>query len=288
MDKKTAGYREGTISIIVNTALFILKLWAGIISGSVALLADAWHTIADSLSSIIVIIGARLASRKPNSKYPFGHGRWEPITAMFIGFILAVIAYNFLRDSLYRFQGKQEAYFGLWAIIVTTISLVVKSALSYFAFYLGRKSGNMAVSADGWHHQSDALTSLIILVGILLSGRFWWIDSILGGIVSLVLLYAVYQIMKEAVGKLLGERPDPELIQQIETLIEKSHPNSVFPHQYKLHNYIDHKELTFHIKVDDNMNIYSGHMIATDIESQILRELNITTTIHIEPINHHH
>jgi cation diffusion facilitator family transporter len=288
MDKAKAGYREGIISIITNTGLFGLKLWAGIISGSIALIADAWHTISDSLSSLLVIIGARLASKKPDKEHPFGHGRWEPITAIFIGFFLAVIAYNFIRDSIGRFRSQEAAEFGIWAIIVTILSLVGKAVLARYAFSLGRKSGNTAVMADGWHHQFDALTSAVILAGIFFSERFWWIDSVLGGLISLLLLYAVYEIIKGAVNKLLGERPDPELIHQIESLIKKSYPGGVMPHHYHLHNYIDHKELTFHIKVEDNMDIHSGHLIATDIENRIFRDLNITATIHVEPKNHDH
>jgi cation diffusion facilitator family transporter len=288
MDKVRAGYREGIIAIIVNTGLFGIKLWAGIVSGSIALIADAWHTISDSLSSFIVIIGSRLASEKPDKDHPFGHGRWEPITAIFIGFFLAVIAYNFIRDSIDRFIAGQTADFGLIAIVVTAISLLVKAWLAQYAFSVARKSGNSAVRADGWHHQSDALTSGVILAAIFFADRFWWIDSILGGLVSLLLLYAVFEIMKEAVNKLLGERPDPELIRQVESIIENSYHEDVMPHHYHLHNYIDHKELTFHIKVDDNMDVHNGHEIATEIENRIFRELNITATIHVEPKNHKH
>lgn len=288
MDKARAGFREGIISIFVNTGLFGIKLWAGIVSGSVALIADAWHTISDSLSSLLVIIGSRLASEKPDKTHPFGHGRWEPITAIFIGFFLAVIAYNFIRDSIERLLERQSAEFGLIAIVVTTISLLVKAWLARYAFKLARKSGNSAVKADGWHHQSDALTSGVILAGIFLADRFWWVDGILGGFVSLLLLYAVFEIMKEAVNKLLGERPDPELIRQVESIIEESYHEDVMPHHYHLHNYIDHQELTFHIKVDDNMDVHNGHEIATDIENKIFKELNITATIHVEPKNYKH
>ena len=288
MNKTKAGYREGIISIITNIGLFGIKVWAGIIAGSVALLADAWHTIADSLSSFIVIIGSKLASKKADGNHPFGYGRWEPIAAIFIGIFLFLIAINFIYESVIRFREQETADFGIIAITVTFISAVVKGALAYYAFYLYRKTGNMAVKADGWHHQSDALTSVIILAGIFLSGRFWWIDSLLGAIISLILIYAVYEIMKESVKKLLGERPDPELIKRVESIIEVSYHEDVMPHHYHLHNYIDHKELTFHIKVDNNMDIHAGHLIATDIENKILRELNVIATIHVEPKNFGH
>jgi cation diffusion facilitator family transporter len=288
MNKIKAGYREGIISIIANSALFGIKIWAGIIAGSVALLADAWHTFADSLSSIIVIIGSGLASRKADRDHPFGHGRWEPIASIFIGILLLLIALNFLYDSFMRFSEQETADFGITAIIVTFISVIVKGSLAYYAFYLYRETGNLSVKADGWHHQSDAFTSAVILAGIFFSGRFWWIDSLLGGIISLVLVYAVFEIMKDAINKLLGEKPDPDLIRRVESIIEESYHEDVMPHHYHLHNYIDHKELTFHIKVDNNMDIHAGHLLATDIENKIFKDLKVTATIHVEPKNFKH
>ena len=86
MNRERAGYTEGIVSVIANMVLFALKLWAGIVSGSIALVADAWHTLSDSVSSLMVIVGVKLSSRKPNQKHPFGHGRWEQIAAIFIAF----------------------------------------------------------------------------------------------------------------------------------------------------------------------------------------------------------
>ena len=283
MEKHKGGYREGAVAIFTNLVLFGIKLWAGIISGSIALTADAWHTVSDSLSSLIVIIGAKLASGKPDKKHPFGHGRWEPITAIFMGFLLSIIAYNFLTDAIERFREQETASFGIIAVTVTFISFITKAALSRYAFYIAGKSGNQTVKADGWHHLTDALTSAIILTGILFSEQYWWIDSILGGIISLMLFYAVFEIIKDAVNKLLGEKPDPELIARIRSLIDQSYQKNVKPHNFLVHNYINHVEMTFHIRLDDNMNILSGHRIATDIENRISEELNISATIHIEP-----
>ena len=123
MDKSKAGYLEGTVSVVVNTLLFILKLWAGIVTGSIALTADAWHTLSDSLSSIIVIIAVKLSSKKPDIEHPFGHGRWEQIAALFIAFLLAIIAFDFLKDSVIRFRNHESIIFGTIAIVVT-LSLI--------------------------------------------------------------------------------------------------------------------------------------------------------------------
>lgn len=283
MDKKKASYLEGTISIFVNIALFSIKLWAGIVSGSIALTADAWHTLSDSLSSIIVIFGAKLSSKKPDMEHPFGHGRWEQIAAIFIGFLLGIIAYDFLKDSIGNFQSKESANFGTLAIVVTIISIIVKEALAQYAFFIARNTNNLSVKADGWHHRTDAISSVIVLIGIFFTDHFWWIDSVLGIAIAMMLFYASYKIIKDAVNKLLGEKPSDEIIEKVEHIIRTQYPKDVTPHHYHIHNYISKQELTFHIRVENTMDILSAHQIASKIENKIKEELDIMATIHIEP-----
>lgn len=288
MDKTKAGYTEGVVSIIINTVLFGLKFWAGIVSGSIALTADAWHTLSDSLSSIIVVLSVKLSSRKPDKDHPFGHGRWEQIAALFIAFMLGIIAYEFLKDSILQFNDKKATSFGTIAIVVTIISIIAKESLAQYAFYIGRKTDNVTVKADGWHHRTDALSSIVVLIGIIFAKQFWWIDSVLGAIISIMLFYATYEIAKEAITKLLGEKPTPELIEKVKLLIKESNDSDLKPHHFHIHNYVSHQELTFHIKLENEMSIFEGHEIATIIENKIFDLYSIITTVHIEPFNYEH
>lgn len=288
MDKVKAGYIEGVVSIIVNTLLFILKLWAGIVTGSIALTADAWHTLSDSVSSVVVIVGLKLSSRKPDKEHPFGHGRWEQIAALIIAFILAVIAWSFMKDSVIKFSEKVSTQFGTLAIVATTTSIVLKEALAQYAFYIGRKTDNITVKADGWHHRSDALSSVVVLIGIFIARKFWWIDSVLGAIISLMLFYATYRIGREAINVLLGEKPSSELIEKIKSLIREEYGGSIHPHHFHIHNYISNQELTFHIKLENNISIVSGHKIATEIENKIFKLFGIIATVHVEPMDYIH
>jgi cation diffusion facilitator family transporter len=157
MDRKKASYIEGTIAIFGNVALFVLKYWAGIVSGSIALLADAWHTLSDSISSVVVILGAKLAAKKPDKDHPFGHGRWELVSSIIIAMLLVLIAVEFIRDAIGQLELRGSADFGTLALVVTVFSVVVKEAMAQYAFYLARKSGSSTVRADGWHHRTDAL-----------------------------------------------------------------------------------------------------------------------------------
>lgn len=283
MDRKKAGYQEGTVSIFVNIGLFLIKYWAGIASGSVALIADAWHTLSDSISSVIVIAGAKLSSRGPDEQHPFGHGRWEHLASIFIGVLLGIIAFDLVKESVQQFKTRESANFGTVAIVVTILSIAIKEALSQYAFLLGRKTDNASLIADGWHHRTDAVSSLVILIGILFKDRFWWIDSALGFAVSLMLFYAAYEIIKESVDKILGERPSAELIEEVETIIARLQLGLVFPHHYLIHNYISHKELSFHIRLNGHWSIEKGYLIVAAIEKNIYDKLRISTTIHVDP-----
>ncbi|MDR2942423.1 MAG: cation diffusion facilitator family transporter [Treponema sp.] len=285
MDKTRAGYAEGVVSIAVNAALFALKLWASIITGSIALAADAWHTLSDSFSSVVVIIAAKLASKKADKEHPFGHGRWEQIASIFIAFILGMIAFMFLEESIREFLNHEKAAgFGKIAIIVTAVSIVVKELLAQYAFYIGRKTGNSSVKADGWHHRSDALSSVVVLIGIFFAGKFWWIDSLLGFIIALMLFYAAFEILKESVTKILGEEPDQKLIDDITNEIKSIYKDDLNIHHFHIHNYISHKELTFHIRLKKDITIGKGHIVASEIENTILEKFNMSATIHVEPL----
>ncbi len=288
MDKSRAGYLEGMISVAVNSLLFVLKFWAGIVTGSIAITADAWHTLSDSLSSIIVIVAVKLSSKKPDNEHPFGHGRWEQIAALFIAFLLGIIAFGFLKDSVIRFKSHEFTHFGTLAIVVTIVSIVVKEALAQYAFYVGRKTNNVSVKADGWHHRTDALSSVVVLVGILFASQFWWMDSVLGAIVSVMLFYATYEIAKEAIDKLLGEKPSSELIEKIKKSVDHYNLEELQLHHFHIHNYVGHQELTFHIKLRNDLTIEEGHKIATDIENTIQKQFDIISTVHVEPLNFHH
>ena len=285
MDKTKAAYFEGIVSTGINAALFVLKLWAGMVTGSIALLADAWHTLSDSISSIIVVAAVFLSNKKPDREHPFGHGRWEQIAALFIAFILGGIAYGFLKDAVLQFYNRKSVEFGTLAVVITVISIVVKEALAQAAFYIGRKTDNVCVKADGWHHRTDALSSVVVLAGILFAKRYWWIDSALGALVALMLFFSAFSLIKETIAKMLGECTDDDLIEKITREVRKIYDKDLQLHHFHIHNYILHKELTMHIRIDKNMTIETGHTIATNIENRINEQFGIVATVHVEPLH---
>lgn len=216
--KQSYAYVEGWLAIGTNILLFGIKYWAGIVSGSIAIIADAWHTLSDSLTSIVLLIGTRISNKPADREHPFGHGRAEWISSLIIGVLLAVIAFNFIIESIERLINHEEVVFGTLAIVVTIISIVVKEGLAQYAFWTYKKSGSKSVRADAWHHRSDAISSVIILAGIFLGRYFWWIDSFLGLAVAGMLIYATVDILRDTTHIILGEKPTEYIIDKIKNI----------------------------------------------------------------------
>lgn len=279
------GYREGILSVILNLLLFVLKYYAGMVSASVALIADAWHTLSDSLTSLVVIAGIRMSSQKPDKEHPFGHGRWEQIAAVIIAILLVVVGWGFIKDSVARLTVHESARFGCWAYIATLASIVIKEGLARYAFHIARITKNTSVKADGWHHRSDALSSLIVLAGLFLNPFVWWIDSALGILVSFMLFYAAYGIIREAVNKILGEQPSEEMINEVKAVVCQEMGPQAYPHHFHIHNYGDHTEFTLHVKVPGDETVRHAHLLATRVERRLKSEMNLEATIHVEPLS---
>jgi cation diffusion facilitator family transporter len=283
--RKQLAYTQGWVSILVNGVLFVLKYWAGFVSGSLALMADAWHTLSDSLSSVIVLVGTRISEVPPDKEHPFGHGRAELIAAIIIGVILGLIGFEFARDSLMRLVNQQGVVFGAFAIWVTIISAVVKEALAQFSFRMYRKTGNPALKADGWHHRSDAISSAVILIGILAGRYFWWIDGALGLLVSLLIFYAAYETIREGTNPLLGEPPDENLSGRLKEIARQASGMETHLHHVHMHKYGEHIEITAHILLPGEISLEKAHDITDGIERGILKQLGIEATIHMEPLS---
>jgi len=274
---------EGWVSIIMNITLAVLKYWAGLVSGSVALIADAWHTLSDSISSVIVLVGSRISSKPADRNHPFGHGRFEFIATFIISVLLFIIAYSFLRESINKIISRQEAEYGRLAIIITAVSILGKEVLAQFAFWTARKSGSTALKADGWHHRTDAISSVIIFVGIIAGGSMWWLDGVLGIIVAVIIAWTALQISLSAISSILGEEPDQKIVSQVSDIASGIAGEKSCAHHFHLHNYVTHYELTFHLFLDRRMNINDAHEMVDKIEQEIKSNLGIEATIHIEP-----
>ncbi len=233
---------------------------------------------------MVVITGAKISSKPADRGHPFGHGRAELISSIIIGVLLMVVSGNFFVESVQKIKNHESVTYGLPAIIATVVSILVKEILAQYAFYAGRKTGMQSLTADGWHHRSDAISSLIILAGIALGSFFWWIDAVLGIIVASIIFYAAYTVIRDTSSKIFGEEPSEKLIDDMNSIVAEHYPGDSFTHHFHLHDYGLHRELTFHMRFPGGDSIHDVHTIIHTIEQDILHRYNIEATIHPEPI----
>lgn len=284
-DRKKYIVLEGWISIIGNTILFGFKYWAGAVTGSLALIADAWHTMSDTISSVIVLIAGRVSRKPADDDHPFGHGRAEHIAAIIIGVLLAIVAFDFIVGAIEKFGTKEKTIFGTVAWIATIVSILSKEGMAQYAFWAARKADSPILKADAWHHRSDALSSVVILIGMAVGNYFWWTDAVLTFIVAIMIGYASYEILSKEITSLLGESPKDELLLSIQETAQNTCNEPLHLHHIHIHNYGQHTELSCHIKLPPNMPLHEAHEICTKVELAILEKFGYISTIHPEPVD---
>jgi len=281
LESKKLAYVEGIGSIVINSVLFILKYWVGIMTGSITIIADAWHTLSDSLTSIVVILGAKISSKPADKNHPFGHGRAESVASIIIGVLLFIVGLNFFFDAIQKLRSKEAAVFSTASIIIFIISVITKEAVAQFSFWAYNKTKSHSLKADGWHHRSDAIASAIILISIFLGKNLWWIDGVFGMIVSLLIVYTAIDIMKEAAQPILGEIPKQDNIDKIIKIGERFNLNNI--HHIHEHSYGSHLEYTMHVYMPKDSPIYKAHNITKKFREVLRKELNIESTVYIKP-----
>lgn len=275
------AYIEGSGSIVLNTALFILKYWVGMTTGSVTIIADAWHTLSDSLTSVVVIAGTKISSKPADKDHPFGHGRAESLASIIIGVLLFMVGVNFLLEAVQKLRSHQGAVFNVSAMVIFLISVITKEAMAQFSFWAYKKTYFYSLKADGWHHRSDAIASAIILISIFMGKDLWWIDGLFGIIVSILISYTAVEIIKEAAQPILGCMPDQEIIERIMKIAKHYQIENV--HHIHQHSYGSHSELTMHVCMPADMPLNEAHDIINGLRNDMRKELKIELTIHLEP-----
>jgi len=269
-------------SFFLNLLLFGIKIWAGYRNDSLALLADGWHTLSDCVSTIVVFIGLKWSMKPADKEHPFGHGRAETVAAIFVGFFLVMVAFEFGREAIARLADHVRAHYGWTGIVVMIISVLVKEAMSQMSIRTGRKIRSGALIADGWHHRSDAVSSLIILLGIIIGKQIWWIDGVLTALLALYLLYVSYGIITDAVNPLLGEAVDKELVKKLRKIGKEVYGKELYMHHFHIHEYGRHTEMTFHIVLPENISLKESSEITKKLFRAIKEETGIVSTIHVD------
>lgn len=279
------GYIAGWASIIGNAVLALLKFTVGLATGSVSLLANAVHTASDILTSVVVIIGFKISSKGPDRKHPYGHGRVEYLIGLTVALALIAVGIGFIYDAYRRLAGGITMQPSLVAIIVALGSILLKELMYRFAGGLGRLISSEALLADAWHHRSDALTSVLVLVAVC-GGYFRvnWIDPVSAFFVAGFIIYTGGEIAYQAGDKLIGVSPPPDLLGNLEK--EALAVEGVLDvHDLEVHDYGIYKAVTLHIRVADSTSLHRAHQIAHLVQERLEENFNCKVSVHPDPLS---
>jgi len=285
--KAAYGLLEGWVGLVLNGVLFVVKLALGLLTGSVALIADAVHTLADSITSGVLIAASRVARKPADREHPYGHGRIESVAAIVIAVLLGVAGIEFLESSVHRILDPQAVEAGWWVVVVVLILAGVKEWNSRFALALAEVSGSKAIEADAWHHRSDVFATLLVAVGIVGSKLgLPVLDGVMGLGVSLVILWSALEIAKDAIDPLIGQAPTPEEVREVAD-VAREVEGVEGVHDIVIHTYGDVRLVSLHVETSDRSSALELHTLAETVQSAVGGEHG-HVVVHVDPINRDH
>ena len=279
------GTLSGMVGICLNVLLFIGKLIAGAVSASIAITADAFNNLSDAGSSIVTLIGFRLAGQKPDRHHPFGHGRIEYLSGLAVSVVILLMGFELGKTSFEKILHPVPTEFSWVPCVILPVSILVKGWMCLFNRKLGKKLDSAAMMATAADSLSDVASTTVVLAGTL-AGHFFnlQLDGYLGILVALFILYTGLGAMKDTVDPLLGRAPDPELVEEIRRRVVEP-PEILGLHDLIVHDYGPGRLFaSLHAEVDCNGAFAAIHDVIDRIERQVLHDLGCELCIHMDPI----
>ena len=284
--RRAYGTLGSVVGIILNIILAVGKYTVGFIFGAISLQADGINNLSDAGSQIISLISFKIAAKPADRDHPFGHARIEYVASMIVSFLILHISIDLLMESgakIFAPQGNTQ--FSWIMIIVLGISVLVKLWLCVFNRALAKKIGSSVMKATAADSLSDAAATAAVMVAMLiLKFTGFDADGYMGVIVALIIFIAGIKILNETKNSILGERPDPETVEDIKRIVDEF-PDALGIHDMVVHNYGPGRTIaTLHIEVDGNKNVFDSHDMIDLIERRLNTELSIVSNIHMDPI----
>ena len=283
--RQAYGQLCGAVGIGLNLLLFVGKLFAGTISGSIAITADAFNNLSDAGSSLVTLLGFRLAGRKPDPEHPFGHGRMEYISGLAVAGLILLMGVELGKSSLKKILSPEEIVSSPLVLAILAVSVAVKLYMFYYNRSIGRKIKSAAMSATATDSLSDAVSTTAVLIATLV-GQFTGlnIDGWVGLLVALFILFSAYKAAKETLSPLLGQTPDPEFVDRIEQIV-LSYPEVLNVHDLIVHDYGPGRMMiSLHAEVSADGDLLQLHDVIDNAEHRLKKELGCMAVIHMDPI----
>ena len=278
------GIFQGWVSASVNLLLFLFKLFIGLITGAVSLIADAIHTLSDVITSLIVIWGFNQAKKPADVRHPYGHGRAEYIATLIISILLCVAGIEFIETAIDRIQNPILIKSDLWMVIVLGLTIIIKEITARYAKFLSSKIASGLLHADAWHHRTDAISSFLVMIA-LIAGNYGYpsIDGWVGLFVALILIYTGFDIARDSIDDLIGTPPDPSELENIREVVIGV-PGSLGVHDISVHSYGNEKFVSVHAEINAKKTAAEAHDISEEIESRLRKTMGVEPTVHLDPV----
>jgi len=281
------GSRVTLIGTAVNTVLIVIKFTAGILGHSHALVADAVHSVSDLFTDAVVLFGVSAGRKPPDTRHPFGHGRIETLATASIGFaLIATALYLGIQAGLDIYNHTQYRPTGL-ALLGAAISITAKEALYHYTLHTGQLLKSQLIMANAWHHRSDALSSVAVLLGVTgarIKPAWYILDSVAALIVSFFIIRVGLQILTNTMRELSDTAPPPEILDEINRC-SLSVKGVISAHDLKVRTSGGAYQIEIHIEVDGQLTVEQGHRIIKKVESRLAGALDDfdRVIVHIDP-----
>lgn len=279
------GKLASVVGIISNAILCIAKILVGLISGSIAIIADGINNLADASSSVITLAGFKLSAMPEDEEHPYGHARIEYITGMIVSVLIVVVGVELIKSSIDKILHPEPLEFSWSIVIVLLLAILLKIWQAMFNIKVGKKINSVALTATGADSRNDVISTAAVLFSIII-GKMAniQIDGYMGVLVALFIIWSGIGLIKETSSPLLGEAPDPDLVAAISEMAS-DFDGVLGIHDLVVHNYGPGKIFaSIHIEVDANGDLMESHDMVDNIERQLSKKLHIVLTAHMDPI----
>lgn len=283
--RQAYGVLCGTVGIVLNMLLFAGKWLAGFLSGSIAITADAFNNLSDAGSSVLTLIGFHLSGQKPDQKHPFGHGRMEYISGLFVSVAILIMAVELIQSSVHKLIHPEAIEGSPLILAILMVSVCVKVYMAYYNKKIGKKINSAAMAATAADSMSDTIaTSAVLFSAVISMAAGVNLDGWCGLLVGVFILYSGVQALKDTVDPLLGQAPDKALVEQIQSLVT-SYPVVQGIHDMMIHDYGPGRRIvSLHAEVDAKGDILKIHDEIDNIERKLRETINCHATIHMDPV----
>jgi cation diffusion facilitator family transporter len=282
-----AGKSVTLVGVIVNGLLTVLKFAAGILGQSQALIADAVHSISDLFTDAVVLVGLGMGQKAPDERHHFGHARIETLASAAVGLALVATALYLGIKAAWNINLHVEYHPTALALIAAAVSIALKEALYHYSVHVGRRIKSRVVMANAWHHRSDALSSVAVLLGVAgarVKPSWHILDAYAALIVSFFILKVAFDIIRDTLREFVDTAPEPEVLERIGQCTRKVE-GVIEAHDLRVRILGGVYQMETHIVVDGRLSVTEGHLIAKAVEKYLMEEVPDLdrVIVHVDP-----